>query len=273
MPENDLPLVASGAAESSASATDSASPAKRKVSSEEYIQSLLITIVLALFAITFVVQAFKIPSASMVPALLVGDHLLVNKFIFAGTGKWYDRVLPYRAIRRGDIIVFKYPYGDHPYYVKRVIALPGDRLRIIDEHVFVNGAELHEPYAIHDPALADPYMADFPPKSLYLVAGEITPKWAAELRRDVHSGQLVVPPNRYFVLGDNRDNSSDSRYWGFVPRNAIVGSPLVIYWSVRPPRHSQPPPASLAEALKYLGRLIISLPARTRWGRTFHEVH
>jgi|SRR5579875_290331 len=271
MPENDLPVAAPGAAESPAPAA--APPAKKKASSEEYIQSLLITIVLALFATTFIVQAFKIPSVSMVPALLVGDHLLVNKFIFAGTGKWYDRFLPYRPIRRGDIIIFKYPYGDHPYYVKRVIGLPGDRVRIIDEHVFVNGAELQEPYAIHDPARADPYMADFPPKSLYLVAGEITPKWASELRRDVRNGQLVVPPNRYFVLGDNRDDSSDSRYWGFVPRDAIVGSPLFIYWSVRPPRHAPPPPASLAEAFKDLGRAILSIPTRTRWERTFHEVH
>src|ERR1700681_1005537 len=105
----------------------------------EYIESLLVTVILALFGTTFVVQAFKIPSQSMEPTLLVGDHLLVNKFIFGGSGAWYESLLPYRAGRRGDIIVFKYPFDDHPYYVKRVIGIPGDRVRIVDQQVYVNG--------------------------------------------------------------------------------------------------------------------------------------
>ncbi len=137
-----------------------------QISSEDYVQSLLVTIIIALFATTFLVQAFKIPSASMAPALLVGVLLLVNNFIFSGTGKWYDRFLPYRPIRRGDVVVFKYPYGNHPYYVKRVIGLPGDRVRISNERVYVNGSELNEPYAVHDLLRADPYMLDFPPKNL-----------------------------------------------------------------------------------------------------------
>jgi signal peptidase I len=250
-----------------------ASPPKKEVTTEDYVQSLLVTIILALFATTFVVQAFKIPSASMVPALLVGDHLLVNKFIFAGTGKWYDRFLPYRPIYRGDIIIFKYPYENHPYYVKRVIGLPGDRVHIADQRVYVNGVKLKEPYAIHDPTHADPYMFDFPPKDLYLISGEITPEWANVLRHDVHNGDLLVPPDHYFVLGDNRDNSSDSRYWGFVPRDAIVGSSLFIYWSVRPPQQEQQPPTSLGQDFEDLGKALLRLPLRTRWTRTFHEVH
>src|SRR6202795_4796857 len=119
----------------------------------EYAESLLVTVLLALFGTTFIVQAFKIPSQSMEPTLLVGDHLLVNKFIFEGRGAWYEKILPYRPIRRGDIIVFKFPYDDHPHYVKRVIGLPGDRLRIVDQQVYINGERLHEPYVGHHPAV------------------------------------------------------------------------------------------------------------------------
>ena len=135
----------------------------RRSSFIEYAESLLITILLALFGTTFIVQAFKIPSESMQPTLLVGDHLLVNKFIFEGRGAWYEKILPYRPIHRGDIVVFKFPFDDHPYYVKRVIALPGDHLRIIDQQVFVNGERILEPYVVHDPAMDDPFSDNFPP--------------------------------------------------------------------------------------------------------------
>ena len=112
----------------------------------EYLESLLVTVILALFGTSFILQAFKIPSASMEGTLLIGDHLLVNKFIFGGTGAWYEKVLPYRQLERGDIIVFKYPFGDHPHFVKRVIGLPGDRLKVVDGDVYVNGKRLNEPY-------------------------------------------------------------------------------------------------------------------------------
>ena len=236
-------------------------------------QSLLVTIIIALFATTFLVQAFKIPSASMAPALLVGDHLLVNKFIFSGTGKWYDRFLPYRPIRRGDIVVFKYPYGNHPYYVKRVIGLPGDHVRISSERVYVNGSELNEPYVVHDLVRADPYMLDFPPKNLNYLSGEIPPDWANFLRHSVQNGELPVPAGRYFVLGDNRDDSSDSRYWGFVPRDAIIGSPLFVYWSLRPPKKALAPASNRAQDFENLFKRLLRLPSRTRWNRTLHEVH
>src|SRR5580693_8856338 len=118
----------------------------------EYAESLLVTILLALFGTTFIVQAFKIPSQSMEPTLLVGDHLLVNKFIFGGRDSWYEKILPYRSVRRGDIIVFKFPFQDHPHYVKRVIGVPGDRIKIVDQQVYRNGQKLVEPYAVHDSA-------------------------------------------------------------------------------------------------------------------------
>src|SRR6266849_681396 len=116
----------------------------------EYLESLLVTVILALFGTSFIVQAFKIPSASMEGTLLIGDHLLVNKFIFGGTGTWYEKLLPYRQLERGDIIVFKYPYADHQHFVKRVIGLPGDHLKVVDGDVYVNGKRLNEPYAVHD---------------------------------------------------------------------------------------------------------------------------
>src|SRR5579863_4744095 len=117
----------------------------------EYLESLLVTVLLALFGTTFILQAFKIPSASMEGTLLIGDHLLVNKFIFGGSGAWYEKFLPYRPLERGDIIVFKYPYEDHPHYVKRVIGLPGDRLKLVDQQMYVNGKPLNEPYVVHEP--------------------------------------------------------------------------------------------------------------------------
>src|SRR6201982_2936039 len=151
--------------------------AARSATGREYIESLLVTVILALFGTTFVVQAFKIPSQSMEPTLLVGDHLLVNKFIFEGRGAWYEKFLPYRPIRRGDVIVFQFPYDDHPHYVKRVIGLPGDRLRIINERVYINGQPLEEPYVVHNPFAADPLVDDFPPASRYLLDSGLRREW------------------------------------------------------------------------------------------------
>src|SRR5262250_588225 len=138
---------------------------RQETTLSEYLESLLVTVILALFGTTFVVQAFKIPSASMEGTLLIGDHLLVNKFIFGGTGAWYEKILPYRELKRGDIIVFKFPYQEHQHFVKRVIGLPGDRVKVVDQEVYVNGKLLGEPYVVHDPAARyDPLNYNFPPR-------------------------------------------------------------------------------------------------------------
>ena len=201
-------------------------------SMREYIESLLVTVILALFGTTFVVQAFKIPSQSMEPTLLVGDHLLVNKFIFGGRDAWYEKLLPYRAVRRGDVIVFKFPFQDHPHYVKRVIGVPGDRIKIVDQQVYRNGEKLTEPYAYHDSAAPyDPFLYNFPPASHDELISSMQPEWADQISQYVQNGEIVVPPGNYFAMGDNRDHSWDSRYWGFVSRDAIMGGPVVIYWS------------------------------------------
>src|SRR5947207_10941511 len=135
--------------------TETSAPATRphreKTTVSEYLESLLVTVILALFGTSFIVQAFKIPSQSMEKTLLVGDHLLVNKFVFGGTGAWYEKMLPYRALKRGDIIVFKFPYADHQHFVKRVIGLPGDRLKLVDQQLYINGKLLNEPYEVRAP--------------------------------------------------------------------------------------------------------------------------
>jgi signal peptidase I len=205
----------------------------RRDSLLEFLESFLVTILLVLFGTTFVVQAFKIPSQSMEPTLLVGDHLLVNKFIFGGSGAWYEKLLPYRSVRRGDIIVFRFPYDDHEHYVKRVIGLPGDRLRIIDQQLFINEAPFPEPYAYHDLTSYDPLSENFPPPPGHFTMMGLRPEWAGQIRNYLRSGELVVPPDHYFVMGDNRNDSSDSRSWGFVARDAIIGRPILVYWSVR----------------------------------------
>lgn len=237
-----------------------------------YAESLLVTVLLALFGTTFIVQAFKIPSQSMEPTLLVGDHLLVNKFLFKGTGAWYEKVLPYRPIRRGDIIVFKFPYDDHPHYVKRVIGLPGDRVRIVNQQVYINGNRLTEPYVVHDSTANDAYGDNFPPADRYFAHSNLRPEWFEQIMDHVQHGQLVVPPNYFFVMGDNRDRSSDSRYWGFVDRDAVMGRPMVIYWSVEASSDDYNN-RGLYGTLRGMADTLMHLPSRTRWKRMMHEVH
>jgi signal peptidase I len=239
----------------------------------EYLESLLVTVILALFGTSFVVQAFKIPSPSMEKTLLVGDHLLVNKFIFGGRGHWYEKFLPYRDLQRGDIIVFKYPYQDHPHFVKRVIGLPGDRLKIVDQQVFVNGKPLDEPYVVHDPASGyDPLNYTFPPPSNQLFIPPVQIEWAHEIRKYIRGDELVVPPGKYFAMGDNRDHSSDSRYWGFVDREAIMGRPFLIYWSVDATSNDYSD-SSFSQRVLAIFDTLTHLPARTRWSRMLHTVH
>src|SRR5437016_7768434 len=199
----------------------------------EYLESLLVTVILALFGTSFVVQAFKIPSASMEGTLLIGDHLLVNKFIFGGTGAWYEKVLPYRQLERGDIIVFKYPYADHQHFVKRVIGLPGDHLKLVDQEMFINGKPLPEPYVVHDASAPyDPLNYNFPPPSRQLITSAMQPEWAHEMRKYMHGDEIIVPPGKYFAMGDNRDRSLDSRYWGLFVGEASRGRRSWFYCSV-----------------------------------------
>jgi signal peptidase I len=187
----------------------------------EYFESLVIAVVLALFVRTFVVQAFKIPTGSMEQNLLIGDHLLVNKFVFGPTVFGAEKtLLPMKDIRRLDVIVFKYPEDPERDFIKRVIGLPGDTVELRNKRVYVNGQRLEEPYVFYldDPP---PLPEDMSLSNQLLGAGD--PR--------VQYGPVTVPPGHYFAMGDNRDNSQDSRYWGFLPRENVKGKALVIYWS------------------------------------------
>ena len=188
----------------------------KKSTVREYFESIVIAVILALFVRTFVLQAFKIPTGSMENNLLIGDHLLVNKFVDAPTMSGIERaLLPIGAIRRGDVLVFKYPVEPDRDFIKRVIGLPGETLELKDKKIFINGKPLDEPY-VHflEPPSGDSSLHEFT---------------SYDLRE--RYGPVTVPPNQYFVMGDNRDNSQDSRYWGFLPRGYIKGKALLIYWS------------------------------------------
>jgi len=191
-------------------------------------QSLLYIIVVAIFIITFIFQPFRIPSESMEPTLLVGDFLLVAKQQFP----FPKDALPFPAtpIKRGDVIVFHYPLDPSIHLVKRVIGLPGDHLRLRDGRVFIDGRALDEPYAVYRPGPADNYRDNFP--RLANPDPDVSSNWWIQMKSLVNRGELTVPPRSFFVLGDNRNDSEDSRYWGFVPASAIVGKPLLVYFSL-----------------------------------------
>lgn len=235
------------------------------------LQSLAITVVIAVFVITFIVQAFQIPSESMEDTLLIGDYLLVDKAHFGPAGIW-GGLLPYRDIGRGDIAVFRYPIHPSQHFVKRVIGVPGDRIRLVKKRVFVNGVELREPYVSYKTHSFDGYRDNFPTGE-YLTAS-VEAHWYLQMRKLVEDGQLIVPEDSYFVLGDNRDESLDSRYWGFVPRENVIGRPLVIYWSVRSRDGDEDaaPDGSQDGKLARFGQALERVFHNMRWNRTFRLV-
>ena len=244
-------------------------PPRRKPGWLSSVQSLAVTVVIAVFVITFLVQAFQIPSESMQNTLLIGDYLLVDKVRY-GHGSLWGEILPYAPIRRGDIIVFRYPVHPQQHFVKRVIGLPGDHVRLADRRVLVNGVPVQENYVIHTRADRDQFRDDFP--RLDFPAMNVTSGWWAQMQGLVRNGELIVPPDRYFVLGDNRDESLDSRYWGCVPRENIIGRPLVIYWSVRAPRPAAEAPGTRGDKLSTFLYGMTHLVQDTRWDRTFRIV-
>lgn len=244
----------------------------KKSSTRDTFESLVVTVILAIFGTTFVLQAFKIPTVSMENTLLVGDHLLVNKVAFAFHSGPLSRLLPYRDIRRGDVVVFRYPPSDDhtqpgEHFVKRVIGVPGDRIRIVRRQVIVNGQAATEPFVRHSyPGQVRPG-DDFPPPDSESMRGA-TARWSAEVQNQLRDGELVVPPGRYFVMGDNREQSWDSRFWGFVPRELISGRPLFIYWSYETSRDEYIR-TSLADRMAQTVDLVVHFFSKTRWRRTF----
>jgi signal peptidase I len=226
----------------------------RKSTLREYFESIVIAVILALFIRTFVVQAFKIPTGSMENNLLVGDHLLVNKFVFGPSAGTAERaLLPEADVHRGDVVVFKYPEEPDRDFIKRVIGLPGETLELRHKAVYVNGRKLDEPY-VH-------FLV---PPSAH--AQEVA---ASDVREQY--GPVTVPSGHYFVMGDNRDNSQDSRYWGFLPRDFIKGKALMVYWSYQADREDYEQ-EGIGATISGAVSVITHFFTRTRWERLFHQI-
>ncbi len=244
-----------------------ASPAPAKADAPRgFIAEWTVTIILLLFGTTTLVQAFVIPTGSMEDTLLIGDHLLVDKLAYAPPGPVSRYLLPYEPVKRGDIIVFRYPVDIRQTFVKRCMGVPGDRIKLVNKQVYLNGRKLDEPYVYHKTEYIESYRDNFPsePNVRLFDPGQDM------LEHHVVNGEVVVPPDSYFAMGDNRDSSLDSRYWGFVPRDNIIGKPLIIYWSYDAPTEALSNPTI---GVDHLIDLMEHFFSKTRWSRTFRLVH
>ncbi len=247
---------------------------ERKETLLESISGMAVVLVIGLFVLTFVAQNFEIPSPSMVPTLLIGDHVLVDHAAFAPPAKWMP-LIPYRAIQHNDVVVFLKPNPESPdlILVKRAIGLPGDRIHLRHGILYRNGVAQKEPQISvpdgSDPAHTyDPFRDDFPggPADTLMTA-----TWANEWQSHIVNGELVVPDDMILGLGDNRVGSLDSRFWGFIPRKAVLGRPLFVYWSFMTPEDQQYK-TSAGERVAFFTHVVIHFFDRTRWKRTFHRI-
>jgi signal peptidase I len=235
----------------------------------EFIASLALVLVTGLFIITFNLQAFEIPSSSMENTLLIGDHVFVDRVTYAPKTSWFP-VVPYRGLNRGDIVVFLSPAEPGLYVVKRVIGVPGDRIHLRDGVVYRNGEALHEPYVIHSRQDYNPYRDNFPA----VPAGDTnaaTPEWRLTMASHIEKDDIVVPSDSLFGMGDNRDVSYDSRFWGFIPRENVIGRPVFIYWSFETPP-GQYLRSGIGDRLAFIGKVVIHFFDQTRWKRMLRRV-
>jgi signal peptidase I len=231
----------------------------RKTPHRGFVAEWTVSILIYLFAATTLVQAYVIPTGSMEGTLRVGDHLLVDRSVYADPGAFGRHILPYRDVQRGDIIIFLAPEDTRETLVKRVIGLPGDRIRLANKQVFRNGHKLIEPYTQQISQSTDLYRDFFPepPDAMTSARG------LDMLQHHVVNGEVVVPPGTLFAMGDNRDNSLDSRYWGFVPREYVLGKPLIVYWSY------DAPTTDLEEwTAGHVFDVMLHFFNKTRWDRT-----
>lgn len=224
----------------------------------EYLEALLLAVIFATFARTFVIQAFKIPTGSMEENLLVGDHILVNKFVYGRADADHDDLLlPQRPVRRGDVVVFRFPEDPRRDFIKRCVGLPGDEVRIVDKALYINGLEIDDTsYTYHTDDRVYP-------DSRFL---------SPAFRRRDNYGPETVPPDHLFCLGDNRDNSNDSRFWGPVPLRYVKGRAFLIYWSFAGAPGSAESWPGVQGRIEKLSDVMFGFFDKTRWERTFHIV-
>jgi signal peptidase I len=232
-------------------------------SARDFIHEWSLNILILLFGTTTLVQAFIVPTGSMEATVLIGDHLLVDKLSYAPADPITKYLLPYTEPKRGDVIVFRYPMDIRQNFVKRVIGVPGDHIHIVDKVVYVNGRALTEPYIQHIDPHIEPYRDNFPSQPY----GPVADRAQEMLANHVQNGELVVPALSYFAMGDNRENSLDSRYWGFVPRENIIGKPLVIFWSFDAPTEEW-----AGDSGSHYADVVRNFFTKTRWNRTLKLV-
>ena len=250
---------------------------KKKTESEtpeetplEFLASLASVLVTGLFIITFVLQAFEIPSGSMQNSLLIGDHVFVNRIQFAPPAGALGKLLPYRTPHHDEIAVFISPLQPGLFLVKRIIGLPGDHLRLRDGVVYRNGQKLDEPFTLHRSSeLRSLYANNFP--SVPPEGENVPPGWAMTQSQFIEGGELVVPPGHFFGMGDNRDNSFDSRFFGFIPQENLIGRPMFIYWSFQTPE-DQYEHTAFVDRIGFLLHTVLHFFDKTVWGRTFKVV-
>jgi signal peptidase I len=229
----------------------------------DFVHEWALNILLLLFATTTLAQPFIVPTPSMDTTVRVGDHLIVDKLAYSPSDGLSKHLLPYAEPKRGDIIVFRYPIDIKENFVKRCMGVPGDHIRIVDKTVYLNGHALVEPYIQHVSSGIEPYRDNFPGEPF----GPVFERAKQMLQEHVVNGELVVPEGNYFAMGDNRDNSSDSRYWGFVPRENIVGKPLVIFWSYDAPTEDW-----TGYSADHFIDVATNFFSKTRWDRTLKLV-
>jgi len=232
-----------------------------------FIAEWTVTAIWMLFIFTNVAQSYVIPSGSMETTLMTGDHVFVDKLIYAPPGAMSGRLLPYRDVRRGDIVVFRDPVDIKKDLVKRAIGIPGDHLHLVNKQLILNGHLANEPYVQHITAYIDPYRDNFPTAP---PEPGVMPPALAMLGNNVVNGELIVPPGSIFAMGDNRDNSLDSRYWGLVPRENIEGTPVLVYWSFDAPEEDLiNPNIGVDHAMDVLTHFF----TKTRWSRELKPIH
>jgi signal peptidase I len=244
---------------------------KPRETTVEFLASLAGVLVTGLFIITFVIQAFEIPSSSMENTLLIGDHVFVNRVQFSPATRWIGPLLPYREPRRGDIVVFLSPAEPDLYVVKRIVGIPGDRIHLRDGAVYRNGEKLNESYVLNTGADSyNPYRDNFPAVAPPEYSN-VTDFWKLTMPQHIDNGELVVPAASYFAMGDHRDVSYDSRYWGFIPKENIIGRPMFIYWSFETPEN-QYQQKEISQRLSFLAHVVIHFFDETRWRRSLKVV-